>query len=121
MNHRRYTTYILTNANRAVLYTGVTNNLRRRLIEHWVGKEGSFTTRYNVYYLVWHEETRYVLNAIRLEKEIKQFSRQRKESLIQSINPDWNFLNETVLGYWPPTQDDIAAVVAFRKQHSGRE
>lgn len=114
---RTYFTYLLTNADRTVLYTGVTNDLRRRLIEHWIGKEGSFTTRYQVHYLVWHEESRYVLNAIALEKEIKAWPRQKKDRLIVEANPDWRFLNASIVDYWPPLAEDVAAVQAYLKKY----
>ncbi len=114
---KTYSTYILTNADRTVLYTGVTNNLRRRLLEHWVGKKGSFTTTYHVYYLLWHEDTRYILNAIALEKEIKLLIRQKKEQLITATNPDWEFRNAGLIGYWPPTEEDIMAIEAYRKDN----
>ena len=105
-------TYILTNYNRTVLYTGMTNDLATRLVEHWIGKEGSFTTRYGVHYLVWSEETRYVNNAIAREKEIKRWHRAQKEELIAEQNPSWRFLNDDVLGNWPPTPEQLEAVKA---------
>ena len=92
-----YTTYILTNADRTVLYTGVTKDLRRRLIEHWVGSAGSFTTKYKVHFLVWFEKTRYIQNAIQREKDIKAVSRIKKDALITDFNPNWVFLNESIL------------------------
>ena len=105
-------TYILTNYNRTVLYTGMTNDLATRLVEHWIGKEGSFTTRYGVHYLVWSEETRYVNNAIAREKEIKRWHRAQKEELIAEQNSSWRFLNDDVLGNWPPTPEQLEAVKA---------
>jgi putative endonuclease len=113
MRYGIFSTYILTNNNRSILYTGVTNNLPRRLIEHWIGKAGSFTTKYHVYNLVWYEETRYVLNAIAREKEIKDWRRALKEALITGANPDWTFLNATVIGNWPPTEEQVAAVKEY--------
>ena len=100
--------YILTNWNKTVLYTGMTNNLERRLIEHWAGKPGSFTSRYNVFYLVWWESTSYVLNAIEKEKRIKRFTRKQKEALITEFNSSWKFQNVDVLGNWPPTAEQMA-------------
>ncbi len=119
---KQYFTYILTNADRTVLYTGVTNNLARRLIEHWTGSEGSFTTRYKVYYLLWFEPSRYVLNAIAREKEIKNLLREKKEALIGESNADWRFLNEDIIGRWPPAAEGVAAVKEYlRLNPSERE
>lgn len=86
-------------------------------MEHWIGKDGSFTTKYHVHYLVWCEQTRYILNAVALEKEIKSLTRARKESLITELNPDWKFRNEEVLGNWPPTQDQVVEI----REHWRRE
>jgi len=98
-------TYILTNRSKTVLYTGMTNNLAQRLMEHWFNKDESFTSKYKVYYLVWFQETRYVLNSINAEKEIKQMSRSKKMALIDEFNPSWEFLNESFTGTWPPSKD----------------
>jgi putative endonuclease len=84
--------YILTNKTKSVLYTGVTNNLARRLEEHRVGIPGSFTSRYNVHHLVYFEEYSRIDDAILREKEIKNMSRAKKEALIARVNPDWHFL-----------------------------
>jgi putative endonuclease len=113
MRRYQFWTYILTNYNRTVLYTGITNHLARRLVEHWIGAEGAFTSRYNVYYLLFAEETKYVLNAIDREKEIKLLTRRRKEGLIATQNPEWIFMNERVLGNWPPTKAPIKDALAF--------
>ena len=83
-----------------MLYTGVTNNLAERLIGHYIGHEGSFSTHYKTEYLVWFEETRYVRNAIDREKE----------ALISSMNPEWRFLNEEIMGNWPPSAEQMVAV-----------
>jgi putative endonuclease len=109
-------TYILTNWNKTVLYTGMTNDLAGRLVEHWVGKEGSFTTRYGVYYLVWYDRTKYVLSAIDAEKTIKHYTRAQKEALIVSFNPEWKFLNEEIIGNWPPTPQQIAEIIEQRQK-----
>jgi putative endonuclease len=120
MHQHRYWTYILTNWNKTVLYTGITNNLAVRLVEHWIGIEGSFTSRYKLYYLVWSEETSYVLNAINLEKRLKLAYRGQKLKLISDTNPAWLFRNSEVLGVWPPTQIQIAEVQErWRKEQEG--
>ncbi|CAM4054208.1 GIY-YIG nuclease family protein [Flavobacterium weaverense] len=86
--------YILTNKNKTVLYTGVTNNLRRRLNEH---KEKinphSFSARYNVEFLIYYEHFGWIQLALTREKEIKDFRRELKLDLIKSFNPELQFLN----------------------------
>ena len=84
----RYYVYILTNKNRNVLYTGVTNDLIRRIYEHknHVDKD-SFTAKYNVTQLVYFEETSDVRAAIEREKQIKSWSRMKKLFLIREKNP----------------------------------
>ena len=86
------------------LYTGVTNNLEQRIIEHYLDKENakSFAGKYDVFYLLYYECTQYINNAIAREKEIKGWDRKKKEELINSFNPQWNFLNYELLGEWPP-------------------
>ncbi len=86
--------YILTNQNKTVLYTGVTNNLRRRLAEHKnKTNQKSFTGRYNVEFLIYYERFGWIQLAIDREKEIKLLSRQRKLDLITEKNPKFEFWN----------------------------
>ncbi len=85
--------YIITNKTKTVLYTGVTNNLKRRLQEHQEGKS-NFSSRYNVKYLLYYEHFGWINEAIAREKEIKGWSRKKKEILINKLNPGWCFLNE---------------------------
>jgi putative endonuclease len=77
-----------------VLYVGVTNNLEQRLAEHYFQRGASFTSMYNVFYLVYYEQTPYILNALRREKQIKRWARWKKDALINSFNPEWKFLNQ---------------------------
>jgi putative endonuclease len=98
---RCYYVYIVTNINRTVLYTGMNNNMQARLVEHYLGLSG-FTSRYNVHYLVYYETTKYVLNAIAREKEIKGWTRKKKCALISKFNPNWDFLNTRFFPKWPP-------------------
>ena len=88
-----YYVYILTNRNYTTLYTGVTNDLVRRMYEHR-NKEhpDSFTAKYGVNRLVYYEETSDVRSAIEREKQIKSWNRKRKDSLIESFNPSWHDL-----------------------------
>ena len=81
--------YILTNRRDGVLYTGVTNNLWRRVGEHKARKSGSFTARYNATNLVYYEKIDGPIEAIRREKQIKGWLRSKKIALIESMNPDW--------------------------------
>ena len=105
LNYNFYT-YILTNYNRKVLYTGVTSDLEGRLCEHYwglnnTGEKISFTTRYKCFYLVWYERHQYIQYAIEREKEIKGWIRSKKVKLIEEENPNWEFLNQTIMD-WPP-------------------
>ncbi len=106
LNLRQYYVYILTNYKKTVLYTGATNNLEQRIIEHYLdrGNLKTFTGRYNAFYLLYYECTQYVNNAIAREKEIKGWSRKKKIELINSFNPQWKFLNYELLGEWPPRE-----------------
>ena len=81
----------MTNAHHTVLYTGVTNDLQRRVLEHRAGKSG-FTRKYNVTKLVFFECGIEASAAITREKQIKGGSRQKKIDLIQSMNPEWKDL-----------------------------
>lgn len=87
----------MTNKINTVLYTGVTNDLIRRVAEHRSGKGGQFTKRYNVQKLVYFEPTEDIRSAIEREKQIKGGSRQKKIDLIEKINPGWNDLFEDLL------------------------
>ena len=91
MRHR-YFVYIMTNDRHTVLYTGVTNDLLRRVGEHRTKLVRGFTARYNADKLVYYEEISDANAAIAREKQIKGGSRRRKVALIDSINPDWRDL-----------------------------
>jgi putative endonuclease len=75
------------------MYVGVTNNLERRLYEHQNNLVDGFSKKYNVHKLVYFEETTEVLAAIAREKEIKGWTRVRKNALVETINPDWHDLS----------------------------
>ena len=87
MYYRSYYVYILTNKNNTVLYTGVTNNLARRVFEHKRKLNKGFTEKYNVDKLVYYEVFDYIDMAIRREKQIKGYTRIKKENLIHAVNP----------------------------------
>ena len=89
-----YYVYMLTNWNNKVIYTGVTNNLERRLYEHKNGIVEGFTKKYNVHKLVWFDYTTDVRVAIEKEKQIKGWTRAKKNALVERDNPDWKDLSE---------------------------
>ncbi len=91
---KQFFVYLLTNKVNTVLYTGVTNNLRRRIFEHKEKIGSKFTKRYNIDKLVYYEVFQDSYNAISREKQIKAGSRQKKINLINSINPEWKDLYE---------------------------
>ena len=91
---KHYYVYILTNKHNKVLYTGVTNNLQRRVYEHREKLIEGFTKKYNVDKLVYYEETESIEIAIQREKQIKGGSRQKKLDLIVGMNPGWRNLYE---------------------------
>ncbi|MEW6028663.1 MAG: GIY-YIG nuclease family protein [Chloroflexota bacterium] len=92
MTEKQYFVYIMTNAHNKVLYTGVTNNLYRRVTEHKSGKGGAFTRKYNITKLVYVESGSDIRTAIAREKQIKGGSRQTKMALINAMNPEWKDL-----------------------------
>jgi putative endonuclease len=98
MSERQYCVYIMTNKRNTVLYTGVTNHLQRRVLEHREHQGGVFTSKYNVNKLVYYEVGASIDAAITREKQIKAGSRQKKIDLINSINPEWKDLYEELFG-----------------------
>jgi len=94
MGKKEYCVYILTNSRHTVLYTGVTNDLQRRMSEHKDKIGSAFTRKYNVDKLVYYECGDDINMAIAREKQIKAGSRKDKIDLINSINPEWKDLFE---------------------------
>ena len=99
-NHNYYV-YITTNKIKTVLYIGVTNDLKIRLHEHEdnaksTDKKSSFSSRYNVHFLIYFERFQWIQHAIAREKELKGWRRNKKQALIATVNPEWNFLNDTI-------------------------
>ena len=90
---KQYYVYIITNRS-GTLYTGVTNNLERRIREHKSGNIPGFARRYRISRLVFYEETTDIASAIQREKQIKGWLRKKKVALIESMNPDWRDLSE---------------------------
>lgn len=91
---KEYYIYILTNRSRT-LYTGVTNDLMRRIYEHKHKLVPGFTAKYHINRLVYFEETEDILAAISREKQIKGRLRSKKVALIESVNPKWEDLSTT--------------------------
>ena len=91
---RRFYVYIMTNPRNAVLYTGVTNDLARRVQEHRDKLVEGFTKRYNVTKLVYFETFDDPRSAIAREKQLKGGSRRKKLDLVEGVNPDWRDLSE---------------------------
>jgi putative endonuclease len=89
---RQFYVYIMTNTRRTVLYTGMTNDLVRRVWQHRNGEGGKFTTKYHCFELVLYEIFEDPCNAIAREKQIKAGSRESKVKLIESANPEWRDL-----------------------------
>ena len=82
--------YIMTNKLKTVLYTGVTNDLCRRIFEHQSHvNPKSFTSKFKCHYCVYYEEFTDISTAIAREKNIKQMSREKKNALIKEVNPEW--------------------------------
>ncbi len=98
---RAYYVYLLTNVKRNVMYVGITNNLENRVFEHRKGEGGDFTRRYRVNTLVYAEEYQYVEDAISREKQIKGWSRSKKNALVETANPTWRDLLETSIAKGP--------------------
>ena len=94
---KQYYIYILTNKNNTVLYTGMTNDLVRRVYEHKNKLCQGFTKKYNVDKLVYYEMSIDVLSAIAREKQIKSGSRKKKELLIESMNVEWVDLYSSII------------------------
>ena len=88
-----YYVYIMTN-HAHTLYTGVTNNLERRVYEHKMRLIAGFAGRYDLTNLIYYEVTPDVESAIVREKQIKGWLRKKKIALIESLNPDWNDLSD---------------------------
>ena len=93
MRSHSYYVYILTNWNKKVMYVGMTNNLKRRLSEHKNKTVEGFTKRYNIHMLVYYEHTTDVNEAIAREKQIKKWRREKKNNLVETLNPQWRDLS----------------------------
>ncbi len=98
-NKHNYWVYITTNPKKTVLYTGVTNDLQRRISEHIMNNatdRNTFAGKFFCYNLIYFEHFSFVQDAISREKQIKLLTRAKKEALINAFNPEWRFLNEDI-------------------------
>jgi len=108
---KEYFVYIVTNSTKTTLYIGVTNDLKQRIIEHYLnrGKSKSFAGRYRCYNLLYYETFENPAEAIDREKELKKWRREKKIDLIQSENPNWIFLNSELFDSWPINDEDFSS------------
>ena len=90
---KTYAVYIMASKRNGTLYTGVTNDLQRRVYEHKHGLVDGFTKKYHVHMLVWYELTDSIESAIQREKQIKKWNRNWKLKLIEEKNPQWEDLS----------------------------
>lgn len=88
---------MMSNARRNVLYTGVTNDLTRRYREHKSSAIDGFSKKYRYHYLVYYEEYQLIEEAIAREKQLKGFARQKKNALVEQMNPQWEDLGQYLL------------------------
>ena len=89
----QYYVYILTNWNNKLCYIGVTNDLERRLYEHKNELADGYTKKYHIHKLVYYEYTSYVRAALEREKQLKGWTRAKKNALIEKENPLWEDLS----------------------------
>ncbi len=94
---KQFCTYIMTNPCQSVLYIGVTSDLTKRAYEHKYHVIDGFTKKYNCKHLVYYELHDTAEHAIKREKRLKEWQRQWKIELIESLNPDWRDLYDTLL------------------------
>jgi putative endonuclease len=89
--------YILASKRNGTLYIGVTSDLTKRVWEHKSGMVEGFTKRYSIHRLVWYELHENMESAITKEKRIKEWKRAWKLELIESVNPDWQDLYQSIV------------------------
>ena len=90
---KNYYVYIMSNESNSTIYIGITNDINRRVYEHKTKMIEGFTKRYNITKLVYVEETSDVYSAISREKQLKGWTRKKKNELIETINPNWKDLS----------------------------
>ncbi len=104
---KRFYVYIMSSLSRRI-YTGVTNNLFRRVMQHKSGEFRGFTQRYCMNRLVYYECFQYVNNAIRREKQVKGLDRAKRVALIERDNPTWDDLAGEWGKPWEPLRPEVA-------------
>ena len=92
-----YYVYILASKANAMIYIGITNNLSRRLREHKNGEIDDFTKAYGIHKLVFFQEFSDINDAIACEKQLKRWTRAKKNTLIESKNPNWDDWSESFI------------------------
>jgi putative endonuclease len=107
MSHQNYFVYILTNGDRhTVLDIGVTNSLERRANEHSLGLGSAFARQYNAHNLIYFEAYPDPTSAIAREKQLKRWSRAKKEALVAKTNPEWRDLFDEMYALCPAGAND---------------
>ena len=94
ISNKQFYVYIMANKHNSVMYTEMTNDLNRRVIEHKNKLVKGFSNLYNTNKLVFYEQYQYVNDAIKREKQIKKLLRREKIELINNMNKEWNDLAE---------------------------
>mgnify|MGYP003240616647 CR=1 FL=1 len=94
MEYKQYYIYILSNYSNSTIYIGVTNNLVKRLYQHQNKLIDGFTSKYNINKLVYYEIYQNIDYAINREKQLKGWSRAKKNALIETLNPTWKDLGK---------------------------
>lgn len=94
---------MLTNKNNTVIYTGVTSNLEQRIWQHKHKVIEGFTKKYNCDKLIWFQQAEEIESAIAREKQIKSWSRKKKEALINESNPQWADISLQLFGNFDQT------------------
>jgi putative endonuclease len=116
MNKRDHHYYVYIIASRThILYTGITNNIKRRTDQHSNATFPGFTASYKCHRLVWFEHYQYVNNAISREKQIKHWGREKKIKLIEQTNPTWCDLSEQ----WARATADLSTALRSGRDDKG--
>jgi putative endonuclease len=108
---KNYFIYIVSNYKRTTFYTGFTNNLARRIIEHKLGIGSLFSKKYQTKYLMYYEQYGYPDNGINREKEIKKWRREKKLTLIKAINPNFIDLSNQIFKLYDLNQNNVNEII----------
>ena len=91
-----YSVYIITNYLNSTFYVGITNDIKRRIMEHKFKIKKGFSSKYNLNKLVYYEQTQSVIDAIAREKQLKNWHREWKLDLIKKVNPSFRDLSDSI-------------------------